>query len=140
MFAWTFLSTTKLYCQIIWTGQLTLLQAFTEENNLIITLQVILNFMCSQGFPYHNISHMVIFISPLKLSHFQQTWQELPLPLVTEWREVDLVRYQKFTTLKCMMKRGLIRFFLILVSKGEKYAMKGSRCSITFYKPWDTGI
>ena len=45
-----------------------MLQAFSEENNQIITLQVILNFMYSQGFPYHNLSHMVIFISPLKLS------------------------------------------------------------------------
>lgn len=68
MFACTFLSTTKLYWQIIQTGQLTFLQAFTLENNQTITLKVILNFMYSQGFPYHNISHVVIFISPLKLS------------------------------------------------------------------------
>lgn len=68
MFACTFLSTTKLYWQIIQTGQLTFLQAFSLENNQTITLKVILNFMYSQGFPYHNISHVVIFISPLKLS------------------------------------------------------------------------
>lgn len=68
MFACTFLSTTKLYWRIIQTGQLTFLQAFTLENNQTITLKVILNFMYSQGFPYHNISHVVIFICPLKLS------------------------------------------------------------------------
>lgn len=87
-----------------------MLQAFSEENNQIITLQVTLNFMYSQGFPYHNLSCMVIFISPLKLSiqQIQHGSDALGYTPTGDRMEggVDLVHYQEFTTLKCMMKRG----------------------------------